>query len=155
MKNPLKASLVFFALLSSLISSKTILAEETSSQLSVALMGYDVVAYQAKNKAVKGSASNTAYHKGLTYLFKSKDNADLFKKTPDKYLPAYGGYCALDVTSGKKTVSNPRNFKVVDGRLYLLANKSAQKKWQEDIKGNITKANKIWPTLHSAQSDKS
>jgi hypothetical protein len=37
----------------------------------------------------------------------------------------------------------------VDGKLYLNYSKGVQKKWEEDVSGDIEKANKNWPGLHN------
>jgi len=36
----------------------------------------------------------------------------------------------------------------VDGRLYLNYSKGVQKKWEQDVPGNIVKADRNWPELH-------
>ncbi len=42
---------------------------------------------------------------------------------------------------------DPAAYRVVDGRLYLNANKDVQKRWLDDVPGNIAAAEKNWPTL--------
>src|SRR5438876_7537623 len=60
----------------------------------VALGGYDTVSYFAKNQALKGSKEIGAQHRGVTYYFASEENRKLFTESPEKYLSAYGGWCA-------------------------------------------------------------
>ena len=68
----------------------------------------------------------------------------MFKADPEKYLPAYGGYCAYGVAVGKKFVANPDVWKVLNGRLYLNLDRDIQMKWEQDIHGNIKKAEHNW-----------
>lgn len=107
----------------------------------LALHGYDPVAYHTEGKPVEGSKEFTAEHGGGTYRFSSASNRDVFAANPDKYLPAYGGYCAWAMAEGKKADVNPKNWKIVAGKLYLNFNSDVQEKWEADVPGFITKAN--------------
>ena len=76
--------------------------------------------------------------------FASDEHKTLFKKSPEKYLPAYGGYCAYGVAIGKKFVADPEVWKIVGDKLYLNLDKGIQQKWEKDIPGHILKAEKNW-----------
>jgi len=94
------------------------------------LSGYDPVAYFTDGKPIRGSGYHVAVHEGVTYAFASA--------------PAYGGYCAYGVAVGKKFVANPDVWKVLNGRLYLNLDRDIQMKWEQDIHGNIKKAENNW-----------
>jgi len=113
----------------------------------LALSGYDAVAYQLENVARAGSPEFTTTHAGGTYRFATAANRDAFVADPEKYLPAYGGYCAFGVSRGYKVAVDPAAFRVVEGRLYLNYSKSVQQQWLKDIPGFIAKANTNWPEL--------
>lgn len=113
----------------------------------LALYGYDAVAYQTENAARKGSPEFVATHAGGTYRFATAANRDAFVAEPEKYLPAYGGYCAYGVSRGYKVKVDPEAYRVVDGTLYLNYDKDVQKKWLADIPGFIAKANRNWSEL--------
>lgn len=115
----------------------------------LALRGYDAVAYFKQGRPVEGSHRFTAVHGGVAYQFASEANKKAFEANPSKYAPAYGGYCAYGVSVGAKFDGDPRVWKVVDGRLYLNLNPDIQQKWQEDIKGNISKAERNWTKIKS------
>ena len=53
------------------------------------------------------------------YVFEvaSEANKKTFEANPQKYLPAFGGYCAYGVSVGKKFVGDPNVWEVVDGRM--------------------------------------
>ena len=111
------------------------------------LVGYDPVAYFTDGKPMKGSGYHVTVHEGVTYAFTSKEHQKMFEANPQKYLPAYGGYCAYGVAVGKKFVIDPEAWKIVDGVLYLNLDKDIQKKWQKDIPGYIKKAEANWPNI--------
>jgi YHS domain-containing protein len=58
----------------------------------VALKGYDPVAYFTMGKPVKGEARFGYDWHGARWLFASQEHMDLFKVSPEKYAPQYGGY---------------------------------------------------------------
>src|SRR5690242_14639928 len=78
----------------------------------VAIDGYDPVAYFTENRAVKGSEKYTYDWLGTPWHFASEEHRELFKKSPVKYAPQYGGYCAAEVAgSGSVTVNiDPEAF---------------------------------------------
>jgi YHS domain-containing protein len=88
----------------------------------IALEGYDPVSYFA-GKASEGIAQFKYQHQGVTYLFNSSANLNKFKTNPDKYEPAYGGWCAFAMgETGEKVKIDPETFKILDGKLYLFYN---------------------------------
>ncbi len=125
-----------------------ILAEQaTKSKVSgkrVILKGYDPVAYFKQGKAVKGKPSFTSTYKGVTYYFASKaDKAD-FDKSPAKFEPQYGGYCANSMVKGKLKDTDPNVFHVYKGKLYVHSSPAAGKEFGGNPEANITKADKNW-----------
>ncbi|WIV97286.1 YHS domain-containing (seleno)protein [Kinneretia aquatilis] len=113
----------------------------------VGLRGHDPVAYHTVGAPTAGKAEFSAKHKGVTYLFASAANRDAFNANPDKYEPAYGGFCAMGVALEKKLDGDPAAWKLVDGKLHLNVNKDVQKKWLEDVPGNNKKADANWPSI--------
>jgi len=111
------------------------------------MIGYDAVAYFTDGKAVRGNGHYVAVFDGVTYLFSSEDTKKKFEANPEKYVPAYGGYCAYGVSVGKKFVGDPELWKIVDEKLYLNLDKDIQGEWQKDVSGHIRKANANWPKI--------
>ncbi|MBL6449713.1 YHS domain protein [Fulvivirga sp. 29W222] len=88
----------------------------------VAIDGYDPVSYFA-NTPKKGDESLSHTHNEVTYLFSTEENLQKFAKTPQKYIPEYGGWCAYAIgKSGKKVKVNPETYKIKGGKLYLFYN---------------------------------
>lgn len=139
------------ALLASVASAPAFAGDVTHS--TPGLSGYDPVAYFTDGKPVRGSGYHVAVQDGITYAFANADHKKLFIANPNKYLPAYGGYCAYGVAVGKKFVADPEVWKVVDGTLYLNLDKGIQEKWQKDIPGHIKKANTNWSDIKDKAAD--
>jgi YHS domain-containing protein len=111
--------------------------------------GYDVVAYFADGKPVKGSQEFKADYGGVTWLFASAAHRDRFAADPAKFAPQYGGFCSWGVAQGKLFDVDPeRGWKIVDGKLYMNFNADIQKTWETDINGFIAKAEGNWPKLN-------
>jgi YHS domain-containing protein len=117
----------------------------------IAAGGYDLVSYHQGAKPLRGNGNHVVEHDGATYLFIDADNADTFRADPDKYLPAYGGYCAFGVSVGKKFHGDPDVWEIVDGRLYLNLDNRIKGTWTKDIPGNIAKANRNWTKIQDAK----
>jgi hypothetical protein len=113
----------------------------------VALQGYDVVAYFTQNAAVKGSPQWAHIWNGVEWRFARPEHRDAFVKEPERYAPAFGGYCAYGVSRGYAVDIDPQAFAVVDGTLYLNYSKSVQRTWNEDRPGYIGRARQRWPDV--------
>jgi len=114
----------------------------------VAIRGTDPVAYFTEAQPIEGKPEfQTDYH-GVTWHFASVENRDAFIADPQKYSPAYGGYCAYAFSLGTyKVETDPSAWSIVDGRLYLNKTPVVKTIWETDIPRNIEKAESNWATL--------
>ncbi len=114
----------------------------------VALEGYCPVAYFAVNKAVRGTPEHAAEYNGVTYYLVSKEAREAFEKDPQKYTPAYGGWCAFGMSIGDKFPVDPTNFKIVNDRLMLFLrnqNVDALPLWNQGHEADLVEtANATW-----------
>ena len=117
----------------------------------LAVKGYDVVAYFVEGRAVPGDARFEHALDGVRYRFASAANRDRFAQEPQRFLPQYGGFCAWAVSRGYTAPTDPLAWRIVDGRLYLKYDRSVQREWEGDIKGNVAKADTNWPGLSRAR----
>ena len=106
-----------------------------SSRTDTAINGYDTVAYFSQGKPVKGSDSFVFQWKEAKWKFSTQANLDLFRASPEKYAPQYGGYCAYGVANGNLVKVDPEQFTVLDGKLYLNYDADVQQAWKQDIPG--------------------
>lgn len=119
----------------------------TGTFSSLAVGGYDAVAYFKVGRPVQGVAQFSTEYKGATWRFASKENLDAFRANPTAFAPQYGGYCSWAVAQGYTASGDPQVWKIVNGKLYLNYDTSVQAKWEKDIPGFITKADKNWPSV--------
>lgn len=114
----------------------------------IAIQGYDPVAYFKQKKAIKGKKELSFTHEGVIYNFSTKENKEIFAKTPAIYEPQYGGWCAYAMgSSGDKVEIDPETFKIIDNRLYLFYNayfNNTLKSWNKDEKQLKIKADLNW-----------
>ena len=135
-----------FGLLPKEYATKPIYAEE-----GLAIRGYDPVAYFTEGKPVPGSDAFSTTWNGATWHFASAANRDTFKADPEAYAPQYGGFCAWAVAAkGKLYSTQPSNWAIVEGKLYLNYNDDIQAKWEADISGFIAEGDRRWPEILDA-----
>lgn len=142
---PLTKILFTFALLT--YSALSLAISPIYSRGSVAIKGYDTVAYFTKDSAIKGSETYSYDYLETTWHFESQEHLDLFVKNPEKYIPQYGGYCAYAVSKNTTASVKPEIFEIIDDKLYLNYSKSVQRRWLSDSKDYIKKADSQWPEL--------
>lgn len=118
-----------------------------SSRTDTAINGYDTVAYFTQGKPVKGSDSFVFQWKEAKWKFSTQANLDLFRASPEKYAPQYGGYCAYGVANGNLVKVDPEQFTVLDGKLYLNYDADVQQAWKQDIPGFNTLADSKFQAL--------
>jgi YHS domain-containing protein len=113
-------------------------------QNGVILRGYDPVAYFKQNRAVKGDPKYSSSFGGATYYFASASDKATFDKTPSKYVPQYGAFCANGMTKRKLHDSDPNVFFIYKGKLYVCESPKAGKAFYSDPDTNIKKADANW-----------
>lgn len=116
----------------------------------IALQGYDAVSY-FDGRPKKGTEVNATAYNGVKYLFNTPKNLKAFSENPEKYVPAYGGWCAYAVgAKGKLVDVDPKTFKIRGGKLYLFYNANftnTLKLWNKDEKELLKKANRNWEKI--------
>jgi hypothetical protein len=89
----------------------------------IAIQGYDPVAYFKSGKAVKGKKEFAVNAEGIIYYCSTAANKALLIQNYTAYEPQYGGWCAYAMgSSGEKVDITPETFNIVDGKLYLFYN---------------------------------
>lgn len=108
--------------------------------------GYDVVSY-FDGAALVGDAAFNAIHEGQTYFFASEANKMRFLASPEKFIPAYGGWCATALSEGNWFAAEPSNFKISEGRLFLFyrgVGGDTRPAWDANEAERIALADKNW-----------
>ena len=113
-----------------------------------ALSGYDSVAYFTESKPVQGDKRFMYEYQHAQWFFVSQQNLDVFKGNPNKYAPQYGGYCAwADGANKAFAAGDPKQWSIIDGKLYLNYSTEVKDKWLVDPQGFIAMGDKNWPEM--------
>ena len=121
----------------------------------VAIGGYDLVSYFEQSEAKLGNIAVTSTHDGLVYQFSNTENKNLFDVDPQKYLPAYGGWCAYAVAENStKMQPDPTMWQIQDGKLLLFYDDwmtsltgSLREEWNTDQEDYKNKADDNWVSV--------
>ncbi len=148
---------VFFACITVLFTlslsnaQSTLRTKHFNLDKGIALQGHDPVSYFNNGKALKGDKQFVASVEGISYYFSSATNKDLFLKSPKKFEPQYGGWCAYAMgSSGEKVEVDPETFKISNGKLYLFYHSwvnNTLTKWNKDESNLKPTADKNWTIL--------
>ena len=118
---------------------------------SLALQGYDAVSYFS-GKPAKGQKSISVLYKGVFYWFSSAQNLATFNASPEKYEPAYGGWCAYAIgAKGEKVEVDAENFKIIKGKNYLFYKdffSNTINDWNKDEATLFSKAEQNWKKIY-------
>jgi YHS domain-containing protein len=144
----IKFTLLFTLLVSSLFAQTDAVRQKNFNiKKNIAIEGYDPVSY-FDNKPLEGKSNLTFAFRGVTYLFGTQANLNKFKTAPEKYEPAYGGWCAYAMgETGEKVKVDPETYKIVDGKLYLFYNfwtNNTLTDWNKNEKTLKTKGDQNW-----------
>jgi len=131
-------------------------AEVAPYTVNLGLAGYSPVSYLQNKRAEPGSPRFSAEHEGVTYFFTSGRQRETFLADPERYLPAYGGYCAFGCSVDSRFIPDPTSFKIIDGRTHLFLKNDevdAQELWND---ANFTqvkaKADAYWASQSESRA---
>lgn len=113
----------------------------------LAIRGYDPVAYFRDGGPRLGKPEFSVRHGGATWHFASAAHKALFEADSERYLPAYGGFCAYGTSRGYLVKIEPEAWSIVEGRLYLNYDLDVRKTWLGRTKTYIARAEGNWPRL--------
>ena len=124
---------------------------QETNEHNLAINGIDVVQYfnlAAGDDTIIGDSINfLSEYQGVQWAFIDQTNKDLFDADPEKYVPQFGGYCALAIAHGNIVNSDPNAWSIYDNGLYLNVNTKARAGWIGDADILITNGTKYWYNL--------
>ncbi|MGI9317793.1 MAG: YHS domain-containing (seleno)protein [bacterium] len=101
----------------------------------VAIGGYDSVAYHDPNAinthtASEGSKGWVVEWRGAKWRFVSEESYNAFKADPEKYRPAYGGFCSNALSLGEGLIrTDGAHWEILDDRLHLFYAARGRDRW--------------------------
>lgn len=110
------------------------------------LEGHDPVAYFTQGAAVRGNPAFKAEHRGVTWRFASEANRAEFLKTPERYMPQFGGFCSNGINYAVPWGGGggPDTWRIYRGRLYVFGGRSARDHFEMDTERNLELAHRYW-----------
>jgi hypothetical protein len=114
---------------------------------SLAILGYDPVAYFTDNKAVKGDPGISYRWQDVTWLFSNVEHKTAFVSAPEKFAPQFGGFCAYGASEQHLSPTDPEAWTIHQHRLYLNYNKKVKNLWLPDTTKRIPAAEAYWKTI--------
>ena len=108
------------------------------------LFGYDVVAYFTDGKPVKGDPAIKSVYKDVTFRFANAGHKTMFDKSPEQYIPQFGGYCSNGMVYAIPWGGDADRFRIIDGKLYMFGGQGSMDAFMLEPKHNMELANKYW-----------
>lgn len=122
------------------------------AQERLGLKGYDPVAYFTLSTPTPGVVEYEYVLDGVRYRFANAQHRDMFKASPDKYAPQFGGSCAMNMANGTKRESDPTLWVISNGNLYVFAGAGGAERFRLEVEANAAKAATNWKTLKDTPS---
>lgn len=115
--------------------------------VSLAIKGYDPVAYFTVGRPVEGLPEFEYEWDELWYRFSREENLKLFKADPVRYAPQFENFCAMALTRGELVEADPKNWLISDGKLYIFGKTIGPSLFRENLDQNVAKANQNRPLI--------
>ncbi|MEM8770663.1 MAG: YHS domain-containing (seleno)protein [Pseudomonadota bacterium] len=119
----------------------------------VAIEGYDPVGYFTEERAMKGTPEFAAQYRGATFHFASAENQAMFLEDPERYAPAYGGYCTETLAAGALTPADPIHWTIHGDRLFLTRSAASTKAFRTESALTAEAAQRNYELSPLASSD--
>ncbi len=112
-----------------------------------ALEGYDPVSYFIEPTPLAGRPEFEYYWAGVPWYFATAANRDVFIRSPEAYVPVFGGYATMSLARGYLSNGNPRIYTVLAGRLFLFYSSGNKEAFLLSPRSAYQKAQENWSTL--------
>lgn len=124
-------------------ASRSIAAEKAP----LAIKGYDPVAYFTVGSPVRGLPEIEYEWDEYRYRFSRAEHRELFKADSVRYAPQFANFCAMALSKGEIVEADPENWLISEGKLYVFGKPIGPALFQQDLAGNIVKANQNRPLI--------
>lgn len=97
---------------------------------SSAIGKHDTTVYHTDGKAQKGEKRYGFEWKGATWYFASEEQRDLFAANPEKYSPAYNGFCSNALTLDEGLIRTDGSvWHIFGDQLHLFFAERGRQRW--------------------------
>jgi len=110
------------------------------------LEGHDPVAYFTQSAAVKGDPAIKLEHLGVTYRFASAANKAQFERSPEQYMPQFGGFCSNGINYAVPWGGggSPNTWRIYRGKLYVFGGQKSRDQFEMETEVNLERAHRYW-----------
>ncbi len=120
----------------------------------LAIGGHDAVAYHDLQRdpqasAVEGIKRHTVNYKGAKWHFASEASSERFQADPERFAPAYNGFCANALSLGEGLIrTDGTHWEIFDETLYLFYAAAGRERWTDgNWKSYKEDADRAWAEL--------
>jgi hypothetical protein len=108
------------------------------------LFGHDVVSYFTEGTHRIGSPAIKSVYKDVTFRFSKPEHKAMFDRSPEKYIPQFGGYCTNGIVYGVPWGGDADRWKIIGGKLYVFGGQASMDAFMLDVPRNMALAEKYW-----------
>jgi YHS domain-containing protein len=119
-----------------------------------ALGGLDPVSFFEPSGPKRGKAEFRAEYHGAVYHFTSERHRAQFVNAPELYAPAFGGYDPEALAAGSLLPSDPQNWTIFDGRLFLSGSPDLKSEFDRHKPEVIKAAQDKWKAVDEMFEDR-
>ncbi|WP_332681514.1 YHS domain-containing (seleno)protein [Bosea sp. (in: a-proteobacteria)] len=117
-----------------------------NARTSIALAGFDPVAYHLDSGLVPGLPEHELTHDGAVWRFASAANRDAFLDAPALYEPRFAGFDASAVADGYAADADPRRYAVIGNELFFFRTEEGRRRFLAEAPLRA-KARANWPAV--------
>lgn len=112
----------------------------------VAIGKHDVVSYHQQGAKEKGKKKFLYTWKGADWYFAEQTHRDLFAANPERYAPAYNGFCSNALSLDRGLVkTNGKVWHIWGDKLHTFYAKAGKRRWlTNDYAEMVAAADKAW-----------
>ena len=122
-------------------------APGAAAEATLALRGYDPVAYFTIGVATRGLSEIEFEWDEHRYRFARAEHRELFKADPVRYAPQFANFCAMALSRGEVVEADPEHWLISDGRLYIFGASFGPALFRKDPVGTISRATENRPLI--------
>ena len=147
MRTPSRRTVIRSGMLAAASPITTFAPSFAAETAPLAIRGYDPVAYFTVGAPAQGLPEFEYEWDEHRYRFARAEHRELFKADPVRYAPQFAGFCTVALSRGDVDEGNPEYWLISEGKLYLFGKPIGPALFQQDLAGNLVKAEQNRPRM--------
>lgn len=125
---------------------------QARAEPTVAISGYDPVAYFTEGRPMIGDPALFIDWDGTRYRFANSRHKESFAARPGRYAPQFSGLCTVGLSTGNTSSADPKLWAISDGKLFLFASKQAHDRYLANKESVQSAAEQHWAKRSKSKS---